>query len=727
MDTDPIVERLKAIFREESIELLEELEAALLELESGKRDRDLIDRVFRSLHTLKGSGSTSGFHELAAVLHEVEDVYSFARDGAIPIDSELIDATLEIKDCIQRYLGGIHDALDHRTLNLEALRQRLPSNAASAPSGDKPAAMPLEPHKTYRIDFHPHHDFFRYGNDPLVFLNDLRSLGHCEMVAHSNTVPDLESIDPEGAYLSWEITLSTDRSPKEIEEVFSFVTEECDLAITEIKAAAAAAVAREESWTIQFSTETESQFDTAAAQALLKELSELGPVEVLLQPSPNHELRLMGSWVISLTTSGASESDIRDSFLFTKLRPQIEKAAQVPAPQKEPPAATPPSKESLRVDSDKIDRLVDMVGELVILKSQLRDGCKQVKQLPPELDGAAEGLERLTLALRDLALEVRTTPIGHTFGRFNRLVRDCSRELGKSIRLETEGGDTSVDKSIIDCLKDPLVHLLRNCIDHGIEMPEERLAAGKPTEATIRLTAEQRGNQILITVEDDGKGVDLVKVRAKAEQRGLISPGVAMSDKEIMQLIFQPGFSTADSVSNLSGRGVGLDAVRRDIEQLRGSVDLKSEAGQGTSFTLSLPLTLAIIEGLLVSIDQDNYVLPLSFIHETIEITSQQREANNQRNLVELRGELLPYIDLRPIFGYHTPRPARERVVVAEIDDKLIGLVVDNVLGNHQTVLKSLGWASGRNKAFSGSTVLGNGRIGLICDIPRIVELASAN
>ena len=718
MDHDALFTKLRKIFREEATELLQDLETALLSLETNYSDKTLIDQVFRSLHTLKGSGSTSGFQLLSQYLHEVEDVYSLVREGAIALNPALIEATLQIKDIILRHLDGDELALSANPEPLRVLLSYLKKSDTLAPP---PLVAPIPNSRTYRIHFSPQPDFYRFGNDPLVYLNDLRALGTCVVQVDTTCVPDLHAIDPEAAYLSWTVQLQTERPVADIEDVFAFLADECSVTIEEIRETPIATA----SWRIDFTVSENQQLQTSHIDALLAELVALGELSIEQQPSKTTPAYPCGAWRLALANSLSSEADLRDAFLFTPIEPLISPAAPPAAPPAERAAAKPATADFMRVPASKVDALVNMVGELVILRSQLTSACKLVPNAPPELAAAAEALERLTLSLRDLTLDVRTTPIGDTFERFKRNVRDIAKSLGKQVRVVIEGGDTSMDKTLIDRLQDPLVHLIRNCIDHGIESPDTRLSAGKDPEGTLLLSAEQQGDTVRIKVADDGRGIDAAKVLAKAIERGLVKPDQILSNDEILQLVFLPGFSTADSVSQLSGRGVGLDVVKRQIERLRGSIELRSEPGRGASITLCLPLTLAIIDGLLVGIEDDQYVLPLALVHETIEFPATQRHAHNGRNLVERRGKLLPYLDLRPLFGYSTPRPQREKIVVVEVEGQMLGLVVDTLIGNHQTVLKSLGWASSKARVFSGSTVLPNGRIGLICDIPALLALAN--
>jgi two-component system chemotaxis sensor kinase CheA len=481
-------------------------------------------------------------------------------------------------------------------------------------------------------------------------------------------------------------------------------------------------------WLIDFKLTPQSLAAPGLVDSLWLNLAKLGSHRVLQSPAgPTPQA---GDWRISLTTA-LDEPTIADAFVFIlDAAPVIRRTASTAASSAPPtpprPATTgaPAHNDTLRVASEKIDRLVNLVGELVILRSQVTAACDTLGQVPPALQNASEGLLRLSTELRDVVLQVRMMPIGETFNKFKRLVRDLSRDLGKEVELVTEGAETELDKTMLDQLNDPLVHLVRNSLDHGLEPTDERLAAGKPRRGTLRLSAEQRGDRVWIVVSDDGRGLNAQKIRAKAIERGLLPATATPSTQEIYQLIFLPGFSTADTVSQLSGRGVGMDVVKRRIELLRGSIDLQSAPGRGTEIRLSLPLTLAIIEGLMVSVDGDRYIMPLSIARETIELTRAQRQRANGRNVVELRGELVPYLRLRDLFGFTGPDPELERVVIVELEDRHLGIVVDEVLGNHQTVLKSLGWLTRHIQVFSGATVLGDGHVALILDVPNLLTYA---
>ena len=760
MNFDEIQRRSRELFRQEAADVLAELEHSLLELEREPADTAAINRVFRAMHTLKGSGATSGFAELSAFLHHVEDVFNAAREGRLAINSTIVDLTLRLCDAIARYLEAAPAAapavLEAAGGDLAALLRFLPAKGTKekataevvAPSSVAPAQAPAAgAMPEWRISFRPHGGIYQQGVDPGMFLDNLRALGDCEIHALVDAVPSLGDLDPEQSYLAWDIRLATTARESEIRDVFCFIEGDCDLGIAPVRQAATA------TWYVEFQATPALLAAPGAFDTLFLELSGLGSHHVLESPPAGDEPQ-PGRWRLKLETSVPRER-IEDAFAFAvDARPRIAREPfDAPAPAVAPAAggvavpaarsasapAAPASsqrekavvaanaavasarREMLRVSADKLDKLVNLVGELVILKSQVSEGCAAVPKLPPMLQGAAEGLQRLAFELRDVVLGVRMMPIGETFAKFHRLTRDLSRDLGKEVELVIEGAETEMDKTVLDQLADPLMHLVRNSLDHGCEPPEARLAAGKPRTATLTLRAEQRGDRVWITVADDGRGLDAAKIRAKAIARGLLAGDANVAEQEIYQFIFLPGFSTADKVSEVSGRGVGLDVVKRSIEALRGTIELRSQPGHGAEIRLSLPLTLAIIEGLMVRVDGDRYILPLGSAREAIELRRDRRLAANGRNIVDLHGEMMPYLRLREVFEYPGEPPQIERIVIVELEDKRIGIAVDEVLGNHQTVLKSLGWLGRRVDVFTGATVLGDGRVALIVDVPGLV------
>jgi two-component system chemotaxis sensor kinase CheA len=374
---------------------------------------------------------------------------------------------------------------------------------------------------------------------------------------------------------------------------------------------------------------------------------------------------------------------------------------------------------SIRVPAERLDNLMDRVGELVIAQSRLKTIAAASQD--GEFKSISEEIERLALELRDTTMGVRMVPIAQLFGRFRRLVHDLAMELGKEISLTTSGEETELDKTVIERLNDPLVHLIRNSIDHGLESPDQRTSTGKSAQGHIHLTARHTGDKVLISIKDDGKGLDRARIRARAEENGLIAPGAEMSDSELFQVIFQPGFSTAQAVTNLSGRGVGMDVVKRTLDALRGSIDIASTTGKGTEITLRLPLTLAIIDGLLVRIGQGRYVIPLSAVEECVELPPAEENRVNGSNFLNIRGDLVPFLRLRELFNATTPPDKYQKVVVVSSNDMRVGLVVDQVIGDHQTVIKSLSKLHKGVGTFSGATILGDGTVALILEIASLV------
>ena len=729
MQLDEIQRRSRELFRLEATDLLRELEAALLELEGAPDPAPFIDRVFRVMHTLKGSGATSGYHELSAFLHHVEEVYTAAREGRLAIDTEIIDLTLKLADAVSRHLSATPaDApgvLTAAQPHLDALLRRLPAAAGKKPATAAAPAAPVSELHHYALRFAPHTGAFHHGFDPGMFLDGLRALGACTVHGRTDRLPSFTDLMAEECHLRWEIELATSAPESAVREVFAFIQDECDLELAPATPAAAT-----QTWYVEFQTTRRTLAAPAALETLWRDLTKLGTHRVVSSPPSVDGRPAPGTWCIALETTSGTEA-VADAFVFLiDSRPVIRRepfpGAALPAAASAKAAAAPPaaaraSNEMLRVSAERLDRLVNLVGELVILRSQVATVCSSAINLPAGLQGASESLQSLSTEMRNVVLNLRMMPIEQTFGKFRRLVRDLSHDLGKEIDLQIEGAETEMDKTMLDALADPLMHLVRNSLDHGVETVAERVAAGKPPRGTIKLRAEQRGDRVVVSVIDDGRGLDSERIRAKAIARGLLAAEARPTESELHQFIFLPGFSTAATVSNISGRGVGLDVVRRQVDQMRGRVEVRSERGRGVEFHLSLPLTLAIIEGLMVEVDGDRYILPLSIAREAFDLSHARRTAGNGRNVVELRGGLVPYIRLRDLFAFTTEPPATERVVVLELEDRRLGIVVDRVIGNHQTVLKSLGWLGRHVTLFSGATVLGDGRVALVLDVPALL------
>jgi two-component system chemotaxis sensor kinase CheA len=698
-------ETMKAAFREEAHELLIELETALLELETNSTDQELIGRVFRALHTIKGSGAMFGFEKISEFTHEVETVFDQVREGALSASKELIDLTLSARDQILAMLDSPEEKAETTGLkNIEiiTLLKKLTAggstemlqDAAEAPQAEALKAKAEQPspesEENYRIHFRPSPDIFLHGTNPILLIDELRRLGECHILAHTGTIPELKSLDPEKCYTAWHILLTTNKGVNSIKDVFIFVEDDSELSIEIIE------------------EEKKPGIDNEPKKLgeMLVERGDLAPEkldQILEEKKPIGEILVDAGLVTTEKVELAlvEQQHIKET---QEKRQSIERAA------------------SIRVASDKLDSLVDLVGEMVTVQARLSQTTSQVENAV--LLAIAEEVERLTAELRDTAMSMRMVPIGTTFNKFRRLIRDLSGKLGKDVTLTTEGADTELDKTVIERLNDPMIHLIRNCMDHGIEMPAEREKLGKAPTGTIHLRAAHSGAYVLIEIFDDGGGLNREKILAKAVEKGLATRENELSDKEIYNLLFAPGFSTAEKVTDLSGRGVGMDVVKRIIDSLGGNIEINSIKDKGTTITLKIPLTLAIIEGLLVELGGDFFVIPLSSIEECVELSREDAASSHGRHLAKVRGSLLPYIPLRQMFNIGGEVPEIQQIVVVFSDGRKVGFLVDKVIGQLQTVIKSLGKTYRNIEGVSGATILGDGTVALILDVLKLTEKA---
>lgn len=633
-------------FRQEAQDLLEEIEQGLLDLAHRPGDRDLVDAVFRGLHTLKGSGAMFGFDALAAFTHHCETAFDRVRKGEVAATPELVGAVLAAQDHMRALAEGrpASEAAGETLLTeLRRVVERAGNPAAAV------EAAPVEPDlNTWRVKFSLPADALVNGTRPLPLLDELRELGECTVIALTDAVPDFDALVPTECHLAWEVTLVTKHGRDAIEDVFIFVIDDMTLDIQDMNAAPA-------------------------------------PIEAALE---------------------ATETVATPQAVATQAEAANEGRAKTGG-------------DTVRVPAERLDEMMDRVGELVIAQSRLKQLAASSSDIA--LRAVAEEIERLASEMRDTMMVVRMVPIAQLFGRFRRLIHDLARDTGKTIELSTEGEATELDKTVIERLADPLIHLIRNAADHGLETPEQRLAAGKPETGHVILAARQSGAEVVITITDDGRGVDRARVRAKAEENGLIQPGQVLSDNELLQLIFAPGFSTAAAITNLSGRGVGMDVVKRTIEGLRGAIELTSTPGQGSVVSLRIPLTLAIIDGLLVRVGTSRYVIPLGSVEECVELSVEQDARSAGRCLITLRDQLVPFIRLRQMFATGLAPDAHQKIVVVSTGQERVGLVVDQILGDHQTVIKALSGFHAEVGAFSGATILGDGGVALILDIGHLV------
>ncbi len=692
----------ESIFREEAYELLSVLESSLLELEQNPVDNELISKIFRAMHTIKGSGAMFGFDKVAAFTHDIETVYDLLRNGKIIANKELIDLTLSSCDQIRRMIEGPDEADADEAARLTMAFQKFLSLVTDKTGQDKPrqakaetkellSPEPANQKVTYRIRFRPHKDIFSRGTNTTLLITEMRKMGVCKFIAQTDEIPLLSELNPEYCYTYWDIMLTTNQGLNAVKDVFIFVEDDCDLKIEAVDEDGAEE--RDEYKKLGEILIERGDVSREVVEKLMgdhKKIGELLVVEGLVAPD--------------------------------KIRSALAEQQHVHEMREKNRAADTSS--TIRVPAARLDRLVNMVGELVTVQSRLSQLAAQVNDA--DLVLVAEEVERLTAELRDNTMSIRMLPIGNTFSNFKRLVRDLSEELGKQITLVTEGADTELDKTVIEKLNDPLIHLIRNSIDHGVEPPAVREQKGKQRQGTIRLTAQHAGAHVLIHINDDGAGLDAEAIRRKAIEKNIISADDKLTEKEIFALIFAPGFSMAKTVTNVSGRGVGMDVVKKGIDGLNGTIVIESKINVGTTITLKLPLTMAIIDGLLVRIAESFFVLPLSAIEECVELTRADVEQMHGRNIVHIRGEVVPYIPLRERFGIMGDPPLIEQVIISRVGDDRFGLVVDQVIGQHQTVIKNLGKFYRQIKEVSGATILGDGTVALIIDISQLVSGAVA-
>jgi two-component system chemotaxis sensor kinase CheA len=713
------MDELTSTFVNESRDQLMAMEDGLLKLEQNPGDADNLGAIFRAAHTIKGGSGVVECAFIEAFTHKVENVLDKLRNGEIPVSGDLSTVMLECCD----HLGTLLDVLvagrpqpdAEIQARGEALLARLTEQFLGG--GRRDTSLPTEDERRIEasgggvVDTDAWHLSVRFGPgvlkngmDPLSLLHFLTTLGEITaLTTLADALPAADAMDPECCYLGFEIGFQTHASKAQIEQVFDFVRDECTLYI-------------------------------------LPPHSKIGEYLQLIDELPEDKLRLGEI----LVRSGALTQTELDVGLAAQSRTATAEAAGE-APQQTPigavlveqkvvhpevveAAATRQAVVSekkarearmIRVHADKLDQLIDLVGEMVIAGASANLLAQRSGQ--SELIESTSVLRRLVEDIRDSALQLRMVPIGETFNRFQRVVRDNARELGKTIDLVITGAETELDKSVVEKLGDPLMHLVRNAIDHGIEAAELRAARGKPENGTLQLNAYHDSGSIVIEVIDDGGGLPKDKIRQKALDKGLIDAAATLSDQEIGNLIFEAGFSTAEQVTNLSGRGVGMDVVRRNIQGLRGSVEVATVEGEGSTFTIRLPLTLAIIDGFLTGVGQASYVVPLDSVVECIELA----DAPGQRHYLNLRGEVLPFVRLRELFGIGGEIPDRQNVVIVQYAGEKAGLVVDTLLGEFQTVIKPLGVLFKHLRGIGGSTILGTGEVALILDVPALVGLVT--
>ncbi len=684
------------VFFEESFEGLDIMESGLLNLDMGDVDAEEINTIFRAAHSIKGGSGTFGFTAVSDFTHVMETLLDEMRDGRRQVTQAAVDVLLASVDCLKEMLTAIQDGADLDEARVKEYKNALETelNGASKQSetvASETVSAELEldseqlvaenaADKGWRIAFSPHTNLLKTGNDPVRMFRELSALGEFTVNVDLQGVPEFFALDPEDCHLSWNLEVIGDIPRQEIDDIFDWVESECDLAV----------------------------------QSLVEDS---GVSEQLVQPS-EPVIEQLTEPMDSKKTAAAEPSA------------SSQPASNTTSNKKDSAKPAAKGSSSIRVDTGKIDTLINMVGELVITQSMLSLVGEhfEINKLDQLKNGLSQ-LERHTRELQESVMNIRMLPISFVFSRFPRLVHDLSTKLDKKIELVLVGENTEVDKTVVELLSDPLVHLVRNSLDHGIEMPAERLAAGKAETGTITLEAYHRGGNIVIEVKDDGRGLNKDKLRAKAIEKGLIEEDAILTDKQTYELIFMPGFSTAEQLSDISGRGVGMDVVRRNIQSLGGNIEIISEFGQGSTISIHLPLTLAILDGQSISVGDERFIIPLAAIIESINIDeSMINRVAGRGETFRLRDEYLPIVRMHEIFNVKTAQATKLTdglVVVVDGQGMRCGLFIDDLLGQQQVVIKSLEANYRKVEGVSGATILGDGSVALILDIPGLVRLSN--
>jgi two-component system chemotaxis sensor kinase CheA len=705
-------------FYEESFEALDSMETALLKLDIGAPDKELINTIFRVAHSIKGGSATFGFSDIASFTHSLETMLDELRSGAMQVTLAMSDLLLKSVDVMRAMLRAVQqkktiDAQRVSDLQFDlelmiAQKNSAPAVVVAAPAAPAaPAQAPVvaATPKRWEITFRPFAELFARGNDPLRMMRELSELGQLESTAGVSALPAFAALDPQSCYLAWNLVLTADVTENAIRQVFEWAEGDCELQVKLADAAQGNAIVT------PVVADPEAADPVGAAPA----------AEVAVAPAP----AVSPAAATAHATATAAAHATPAPATAAAAAPRLEAVAKPEIPVEKAADAS-----SIRVSVEKIDELMNTVGELVITQAMLSQlGSKLEGPTAEKLRGGLAQLERNMRELQESVMRVRMLPINVVFSRFPRMVRDLAQRLGKQVELKLTGEQTELDKTVLEKIGDPLVHLVRNSIDHGIESPEKRAAAGKSAAGTVHLDACHRGGNIAVEVSDDGGGLDKDRILAKARDRGLVGPNDVLTDAQIYELIFLPGFSTAEKTTDVSGRGVGMDVVRRNIKELGGKIELRSELGKGSKTVITLPLTLAIVDGQSVAVGSETYIVPLISIVESMQLKAENvSRLSGCGEVFSFRGFYLPIVRLYELFGVEPRTKALDEglVVVAEGDGhQRIGLFVDDLLGQQQVVIKSLEANYGHVEGVSGATILGDGSVALILDIPGLIRAMS--
>jgi len=693
------------IFLNEAKEILVNLESDIVTLEEKSDDDEVVNRIFRYFHTLKGSSGIAGFTKIYEFTHNLENLFDQVRSGGVPVTSGIIDLLLKSLDWIKGELFG--DVVDE---NSDRVKSELISIINDF-SGNEEKEVKSEDSdflsvvgaydgvgsddRYFKITIEFREDIFYSGVDPLMIIEDLESLG--EFIYNrvdKSRLPDFTEIDPEKSYLSWEIVLKTKSDEKKVRDVFLFVYEDNEIDIENVT---------EKYYGIQ----DRGYLPEKRLGELLvdKGVLKSRDLDEIVKEQIKHNAKI-GDIIVQKGL--ASEKDVTDAL---QEQEKIKKRIEI---------------STVRVDSGRLDNLMNLLGEIVIGQASLHKIADEMEEDKAfSLKNALYGLDRVTREFQEQIMSIRMVPIGGTFDQFRRFVRDTAQNLGKEIKLKIEGGDTELDKTVIERIGDPLKHMIRNAIDHGIESSEERRKNSKSSYGTVTLKAYHQEGNVFIDIIDDGRGISLERVKSKALSLGLISPEDELSKEKLLSFLFNPGFSTAEQIGELSGRGVGMDVVKTNIEELRGAIEIKTKEGEGTLVRIKLPLTLAIIEGMLIRIGQSILIIPLLSVIETIQIKKEDyKTVEGKGELILVRGEYISLVRLNELFGIEAgnTNPWEALFVIVESDNERIGIMIDDLVGQQQIVIKSIDHFITDSRAISGATILGDGRVALIVDIHGLAE-----
>lgn len=667
------MDKFQKKYIEEANELIISLETSLLSLEKEQQNIDIIEEVFRIMHSLKGGSSMFGFNRISDLTHNLESAYDIIRTDKLPVSDELLDVSLKAIDQLKLLLVQ-NNELDNESLqkqehlleqinnvleNLELLSETSPDNSITQKTDNST--------NTYFISFFPNDDIFSNGTNPLYIIDELTEIGQTKVTPVIDNIPEIEELNSELCYTGWNIVISTPESEESISNVFLFVEDDADIKITHL-----------------------------AKKDLLKN---------------NKFAKLIES----------TDWEAKDILSFSKKTQEVIPVKSTESGKQLKTRINDLSISSVRVDSEKLDNLLNIVSEIVTNQARLNLQVEE-KVSDSTLINIAEDFNKLSRQLRDTAFEISLVPLESIIVRFKRLVRDLANEQNKEIDFITEGVETELDKTIIEHLVSPIMHTIRNSIDHGIESKEERKAKGKPEIGKITLKAYHSGPNVIVQISDDGKGINPKLIYEKALSKGFIKPEEQFTDKEIINLIFKAGFTTASQVTDISGRGVGMDVVKRKIDEVRGEVEIDSVLNEGTIISIKLPLTLSIIDGLLIEINETKFILPLPEVRKIFEI-EHSKVINNFKELIVFQGEQMPYVYLRKEFEITQKAPELERVIVVNFEGHNVGIIVDNVLGEYQAVLKPLGYFFRNQEFISGASIFGDGTVSLVLDTNKIIKL----